>query len=66
MHEDRIKFYHPHRLSVYTHNWSSQTRESTLSTLTWDTYGTALSTNTLGSRDTSRALGKMTQQMFGT
>lgn len=49
---------------VNTHSSSGKTRVSTLSTLTWDTYGTTLSSNTLGSRGTSETLCKMTSKLL--
>lgn len=39
-----------------THSWSRQTTKTTLSTLSRETYNTTLSSNTLGSRDTSGTL----------
>lgn len=46
---------------VNTHRRSRQTRETTLSTLSRETYNTTLSSNTLGSGDTSRTLHRTTQ-----
>lgn len=47
---------------VMTHSRSRQTTETTLTTLSGETYDTTLSSNTLRSRGTSGALNKMPQQ----
>lgn len=47
---------------VMTHSRSRQTTETTLTTLSGETYDTTLSSNTLRSRGTSSALNKMPQQ----
>lgn len=47
---------------VMTHSRSRQTTETTLTTLSGETYDTTLSSNTLRSRGTSRALNKRPQQ----
>lgn len=47
---------------VNTHSSSRQTSETTLSTLSGETYNTTLSSNTLGSGDTSGTLHRVTQR----